>query len=47
MPNGNNGNGVGFPKFPTQFIEEDIARLRALEEQRKALAEAYKVKFSG
>ncbi len=37
---------TAFPKFPTQFNEEDVKRLGELEEQRRAMEEAYKVKFS-
>ncbi len=42
MPNGEEG----FPKFPTQFLPEDAERIKQLKEQRRALEQAFKVKFS-
>ena len=34
------------PPFPTAFVEEDVKRLEELEVQRRAMQEAFNVKFS-
>lgn len=39
-------NGTAFPGFPTTFGEKETKRLKELEEQRRAIEEAYRVKFS-
>lgn len=41
MPNGDEAL-----EFPTAFTEEDIKRLREIEEQRKAIERAYRTKFA-
>lgn len=41
-----NGELFKIPAFPTAFTSEDVTRLEELEEQRKAMEEAYKGKFS-
>ena len=35
-----------FPQFPTSFLPEDVERLRELADQRRAMEEAYRVKFA-
>lgn len=39
-------NGEEALRFPTLFGEEEAERLRELEKQRKAMAQAYRVKFT-
>lgn len=42
----NEGNGLAFPTFPTQFSEEEQKRLTEIEEQKKKMLEVYQTKFA-